>query len=102
MKFKASAFCILASYYILAASVAIAGNGARLAEACTSCHGLEGRGGGKIPPLAGRPETELLAQMQGYQKNEPATEATIMPRILRAYDDAEIAALATYFSDMKP
>ncbi|WP_313533905.1 c-type cytochrome [Haematobacter sp.] len=80
-------------------SAAYAG-GAELALACTSCHGNEGRGGGEIPPLAGRPEAELLAAMEAFRN--PGTTATIMPRLLRAYDDAEVADLARYFARVKP
>lgn len=74
--------------------------GAQLALACTSCHGDEGRGGEEIPPLAGRAEAELLAAMQAFR--QPGTTATIMPRLLRVYDEAEIAELAQYFAGVKP
>lgn len=73
--------------------------GAHLAMACSSCHGLDGRGGSAIPGLAARDETELLELMRTLQ--EPADDATIMPRLLRAYDDAELQALASYFASMK-
>jgi cytochrome c553 len=75
-------------------------NGAQLAMACGSCHGLDGRGGKTIPPLASRDETELLEQLRALK--EPREGVTIMPRILRAYDDDELKALAGHFARMKP
>ncbi len=74
-------------------------DGARLAMACGSCHGLEGRGGSAIPGLAARDETELLELMRTLR--QPADGVTIMPRLLRAYDDAELKALASYFASLK-
>lgn len=80
----------------LAVSMAAAADGAQLAQACSSCHGLEGRGGESIPPLAGIPEQELLSRLK--ELSQPTDEATIMPRLLRGYDDDELAALAAYFA----
>lgn len=77
-----------------------ADEGARLAESCTSCHGGAGRGGDTIPALAGQDENALKARMHALAAGDP--DATIMPRLLRDYDDAEIAALAHYFAQVKP
>nr|WP_273032363.1 c-type cytochrome [Pseudaminobacter soli] len=74
--------------------------GAQLAMACGSCHGLNGGGGETIPPLAGRDKSELLEQMRALK--EPHEGVTIMPRILRAYDDDELKALAGHFARMEP
>ena len=56
--------------------------GRALSHACTSCHGIEGRGSTQIPALAGRSASELLA--------------------LRGYDDAQLEALAAYFAQVAP
>lgn len=74
--------------------------GAHLAMACGSCHGVDGRGGEAISGLAGRDETELLELMRTLR--QPADGVTIMPRMLRAYDDTELKALASYFASLKP
>jgi cytochrome c553 len=74
--------------------------GLRLAQSCASCHGSEGRGGGAIPALAGQEASALAARMRELSAAD--ADATIMPRLLRAYDDVEIAALARYFSQVKP
>lgn len=74
--------------------------GAYLAMACASCHGPDGAGGNAIPALTGRTEAELFDTMKELQK--PADGITIMPRILRAYDDADLKALASHYATVKP
>jgi cytochrome c553 len=66
------------------------------ADACTSCHGLGGRSHGYIPSIAGVEKTVLLRQLKAF-RSQP-TQATIMNRIVRAYTDSELEALADYFS----
>ena len=86
----------LAAMFGLGISIASAADGAQLAQACSSCHGLEGRGGDSIPPLAGLSEEELFSRLK--ELSQPSDEATIMPRLLRGYDEDELAALAAYFA----
>lgn len=81
------------------ASAADTDPGARLAESCTSCHGTGGRGGGTIPALAGQDEQKLKERLQALAAGDPQT--TIMPRIMRLYDEAELTALAHYFAQVK-
>jgi sulfide dehydrogenase cytochrome subunit len=76
------------------------GEGARLANACTSCHGLEGHSLGAAPALAGQAEEDLLAKLKGFR--DGTVPATIMNRIVRGYSDEELAALAAYFSSVTP
>lgn len=73
-------------------------SGPRLADSCTSCHGLEGRGTGEIPALAGQSADDLASKLIAY-RTAPAWD--IMHRIARAYSDEEIAALAAYFSSVE-
>jgi sulfide dehydrogenase cytochrome subunit len=70
--------------------------GEALADACTSCHGLGGRSHGYIPSIAGVEKAVLLKQLKAFRSQ--ATQATIMNRIVRAYTDSELDALADYFS----
>ena len=74
-------------------------NGERLADACSSCHGLGGHGGGAIPAIAGRDPEDFVAQMLAFR--EQKAPATIMNRLARGYTDEEIAALADYFSGLE-
>ena len=75
-------------------------DGARLAESCAPCHGNGGQGGGSIPPLTGLDEALLMRRMSELAAGDG--QATIMTRLMRAYDEAEIAALARHFSGSKP
>jgi sulfide dehydrogenase cytochrome subunit len=74
--------------------------GARLADTCTGCHGLEGRSLGAVPSIAGRPAEELAELLRAYKAQE--LDATIMNRLARGYSDEEIAILADYFSSKSP
>ena len=76
-----------------------AADGAQLAQACSSCHGLQGSGGEAIPPIAGIAEEELLARLM--ELSQPTVDATIMPRLLRGYSEDELAALAAYFAGVE-
>ncbi|WP_124084686.1 c-type cytochrome [Pseudogemmobacter humi] len=75
-------------------------DGKALAEACFSCHGEGGRGGGRIPALAGQDMTGLQQKMLALRSPSPGS--TIMPRLMRGYDTDEIAALADYFAGVSP
>ncbi|MCW5714734.1 MAG: c-type cytochrome [Bauldia sp.] len=68
-----------------------------LAAACFNCHGPEGVGQGPIPAIAGMPAEQLVAMLNAFKANE-VPGATIMGRLARGYDDAEIAAIAAYFA----
>jgi len=74
-------------------------DGRALGDACTSCHGVDGQSQGAIPSIGGLDQSALLAKLKSYKANEDGP--TIMNRILRGYTDAELAALATYFSSVK-
>jgi sulfide dehydrogenase cytochrome subunit len=74
-------------------------NGVRaLAVNCAMCHGTNGRPveGSSVAGLAGRPAAEIVAQMKAFK--EGTRQATIMHQIAKGYSDAEIAAMADYFS----
>jgi sulfide dehydrogenase cytochrome subunit len=70
-----------------------------LADGCTSCHGINGRSQGYIPSIGGLDKGTILRELQAFRDQKAA--ATIMNRIARAYTDAELAALAEYFSSVK-
>lgn len=68
-----------------------------LAGACVSCHGPGGRSQTAIPGFAGQREGLLRAQLLSF-KEGTAPDATIMTRLMRGYDEAQIAALARWFA----
>jgi sulfide dehydrogenase cytochrome subunit len=69
-----------------------------LAMNCAMCHGTNGRTveGSSVASLAGRPAAEIDALMKAFK--EGTRQATIMHQIAKGYSDAEIAAIAEYFS----
>jgi cytochrome c553 len=71
-------------------------NAAGLADGCTSCHGVNGSSVGGIPSIAGHDRAVLVSELQDFRAQKG--DATIMNRIIRGYSDAEINALADYFS----
>jgi cytochrome c553 len=73
-----------------------------LAATCATCHGPNGQppdGGASIPGLRGRDAAFLLQRMRAFKAagHGPDAGATIMPLLLRGYDDAQIEALARWF-----
>lgn len=72
-----------------------------LAGSCANCHGTDGRSPGSIPSISGLPYPVIKTKLEAFKSN-PALDATLMPRLMRAYDAEQIDQLARYFSDMKP
>jgi sulfide dehydrogenase cytochrome subunit len=71
---------------------------AGLADACTSCHGVKGHSAGRIPSIGGLERARLIGELNAFRDGE--RDPTIMSRIARGYSDAEIEALADYFSSV--
>lgn len=71
-----------------------------LVASCTNCHGPDGKSSTAIPSIAGQPESRLLQRLQAF-KAGTAPEATIMTRLIKGYEDAEIKALARWFAQVK-
>lgn len=72
-------------------------DGAVLAGGCMACHGPQGRSPGAIPAIAGRPEKDLSAILLAFRAGE-VPGATVMTRLMKGFDAAEIAALARYYA----
>ena len=72
-----------------------------LAASCANCHGPDGRSTGGIPTLRGLPEAHLLQRLQAF-KAGTAPDATVMTRLAKGYDDAQLQALAQWFSKKGP
>lgn len=81
----------------LSALPAVAQNAAPLAQqGCVGCHGPNGSGAESVPGIAGRNAAELRATLIAFRANE--RPATIMGRVARGYTEAELNAIAEYFS----
>lgn len=70
-------------------------SGALLAGTCFSCHGPSGDSVGIIDALAGQPANGTVKKMNEFKKGEKPS--TVMGRIAKGYNDAEIAAMAAFF-----
>lgn len=71
-----------------------------LANTCFGCHGTAGVSSGPATPsLAGISEEYFIEVMEAYKSGD--RHATIMDRIAKGYSEAEIKAMAKYFSEKK-
>ena len=75
---------------------------ASLAQACSFCHGLDGRSLSPIfPRLAGQQKDYLSAQIKAFRdktRTDPPGASISMARMAVGLDDAMIADLAAYYS----
>ena len=76
-----------------------ANQGRLLASNCANCHGTDGRSQGGMPALTGLTKPYIIQQMQDYKSGK--NTATIMHQLAKGYTDAQIEALAAYFSSVK-
>jgi len=69
-----------------------------LAANCAACHGTNGRPapGSTLAGLAGKPKGELLTAMTQFRAGKKP--ATLMHQLSKGYTEAEIEAMADYFS----
>jgi sulfide dehydrogenase cytochrome subunit len=100
---RAMLFAVAALVSASAAAPAFAQDvqGRNLAASCAICHGTEGRmpAGSPVTPLAGVPREHIAAQMRAFR--DGARPATVMHQIAKGYSDAQIDALAAWFSAQK-
>lgn len=62
---------------------------------CAGCHGSDGQGFGKIPPIRGLDRHHFIQAMQGFLNG--ARPATVMNRIAGGFSDAELVEMADIF-----
>lgn len=73
--------------------------GAALAHACAACHGPNGRSQGAIPSIDNLSAEDFKAVLKAFRSD--ASKGTVMNRIARGLDDAEIDAVAAYFATLR-
>src|SRR5574337_1657634 len=66
------------------------------AQACAACHGAQGQGGGIFPRIAGQPVEFLQNELRFFRSG--ARPNPMMQPVTKNLSDADIAALAGYFS----
>jgi len=69
-----------------------------MAAACATCHGTLGKPAAQsaVPALAGRAKQDIVDAMAQFRDGK--RPATLMHQIAKGYSDAEVAAIAGYFS----
>ena len=97
-------FTIIASVALAAAPLGAGAqdtNGRNLAAGCAICHGTQGKPAPKAPliPLAGLPQDHIATQMRAFRDGK--RPATVMHQIAKGYTDAQIDAMAAWFSTQK-
>jgi cytochrome subunit of sulfide dehydrogenase len=78
------------------AAETVPARGAALAHACMTCHGPEGRSQGAIPSLTTLSSADIRTALQAFRAE--TRPSTVMHRIAKGLDDADITAVATYFA----
>ncbi len=76
-----------------------AGAGEAKAKSCAACHGADGKGKGKNPPVVGITEANFVKAMKDYKSG--ARDHKGMVRIAGKLSDGDIADLAAYYAAMK-
>lgn len=86
----------MAMLFVLVCAFSPAANAQALApvgaSSCSGCHGK----GSSLPPLNGRPATEIAAAMKEYRAS--SRSGTIMGRLAKGFNDTEIDAIAAWLS----
>ena len=72
--------------------------GAALAHTCVTCHGPEGRSQGAIPSLTTLSSADIMTALQAFRAE--TRPGTVMHRIAKGLDEADITAVATYFATL--
>jgi len=68
-------------------------------KACAGCHGANGEGKKKNPPLAGMATADFTKAMQDYSSG--ARDNKTMARTAKKLSDADVANLAAYYASLK-
>lgn len=87
-----------AAGWVFAPVVAHAGaaNIAMVADSCAGCHGTDGASPGAMPGFSNKTADVIKKALLEYKTG--AKEATVMDRIVKAYSDADLDAMATFFA----
>jgi sulfide dehydrogenase cytochrome subunit len=73
---------------------------AMLSNACAGCHGTNGGSAGlTMPSLASQSKEAIEVAMKKFKSGE--RPSTVMGRLAKGYSDAEVTAMAEFFSKQK-
>jgi len=79
-----------------AAADSATARGPALVNACAACHGSDGRSQGAIPSIDNLSAEDFIAALKAFRAD--ARKGTVMNRIAKGVDDAEISDMAAYFA----
>ncbi|MCX7162851.1 MAG: c-type cytochrome [Betaproteobacteria bacterium] len=72
-------------------------SGSNLGNTCAGCHGVNGASAGTtMPVIGGLPKSYIETAMKQYR--DGSRSATVMGRIAKGYNDAQIAAMSEFFA----
>ena len=95
-------FLLIAVFFLSDVVVAArepAKRGVDLAHACATCHGPEGHSSGAIPSLNTMSKEAFITSLRAFQSGE--RQGTVMNRIAKGLDEADIDAIAAYFMGLR-
>jgi cytochrome c553 len=67
--------------------------------ACAGCHGANGEGKDKNPPLAGKSESEIVQALQDYKSGKRVSP--VMKTFATQLCDQDMANVAAYYASLK-
>jgi cytochrome subunit of sulfide dehydrogenase len=70
--------------------------GPALINACAACHGPDGRSQGAIPAIDNLSTEDFIAALKAFRAD--TRQGTVMNRIAKGVDDAEVSAMAAYIA----
>ena len=87
---------------IIATTGVLTGNKGKVAP-CTACHGLDLRGLGPVPAIAGRSPSYMVRQLYDLQQGHRAgLWAPLMKKVVEKMDTADMVAVAAYVAAQHP
>jgi len=87
----------------IARGAALVNDGARGAEPCTICHGVDLRGLGPIPAIAGRSPSYLARQLYDFQQgNRNGAWSELMDRAVAYLTIEDIVDIVAYAANLDP
>jgi cytochrome c553 len=97
---SAAALLMLAAAAQPAAAQSMEDRARYWSASCAACHGFEGRSQSEVPGLAGKSKNDLYKALLDFKSGASKT-ATIMHQHAKGYSDAQLEAMADFFSKQK-
>ena len=96
---QATRVSVAVTFALLASAPAFAADTPAGAAGCSGCHASNPRVETPVPPLTGRPATDISAAMIAFKTGQ--RPGTIMDRIAKGFSDEEIQAISQWYAGQK-